>query len=61
MMVNTVKRTIFFKPNAPSTIDYFKILEGNSYYAKDYGLLDQDIIFSASDNLKTTLKRFKVN
>jgi hypothetical protein len=59
--VITVKRTILFKPNTPSTIDYFKILEGNSYYAKDYGLLDQDIIFSASDNLKTTLKRFKVN
>lgn len=59
--VITVKRIIYFKPKLPANSDFFKILEGNSYYAKDYGLLDQDIIFSASDNLKTPLKRFKVN
>ena len=50
--VINVKRDIMFKANASST--YRLVLSGNSYYAKNYGLIDQVFTVTPSQSVSTT-------
>jgi hypothetical protein len=50
--VINVKREIMFKANASST--YKLVLSGNSYYAKNYGLIDQVFTVTPSQSISIT-------
>jgi hypothetical protein len=53
-----IKREIYFKPDGGTS--FRLVLEGNSYYAKNIGLIDQVIPLSSSSSQATTLKRSQV-
>lgn len=51
--VITVKRDVMFQPNGSTT--WQTLLSGNSYYAKDYGLIDQ--VFATSPSQSVSIVR----
>ncbi|HQR92729.1 MAG TPA: hypothetical protein PLK14_02310 [Sediminibacterium sp.] len=57
--VITVKREIYFKETGG--IGFSKVLTGTSSYAKGIGMVDQNIILSATDSQSVTATNWKIN
>ncbi len=53
--VINVKRTILFKPDGGTS--FVTVLEGNSYYAKGFGLVDQVFVISGSTQSMSLIKK----